>query len=93
MDLFIPLNQMIVFVALVSVSFLFSRYRLGLAIVFGFSFYWAFVHNRDRVLAGPGAWGDWYLLCGSILILFALISLLSEAGLTRRGMRILRNGR
>jgi len=93
MDIFIPLNQMLVFVALIGLSFLFSRYRLGLAIVFGFSFYWAFVQNRDRVLAGPDAWGAWHLICGCILILLALVSLLAETGLMRRGARILRNGR
>ncbi len=93
MEIFIPLNQMIFFVALISFSFLFSRYRLGLSIVFSFSFYWAFVYNRDRLLTGPDGWGALPLICGSALILFALFSLLAETGLIRKKARVMWDGR
>jgi len=93
MEIFIPLNQMILFVALLSISFLLSRYRLGLALVFGFSYYWAFVYNKDLLFKGPDGEGYLYFLCGFLLILFALISLLAEAGASRVWARISRGNR
>ena len=79
---------MILFVGLISVCFLFSRYKLGLAIVFGFSFYWAFVYNKELLFVGPDGEGYLYFFCGFLLILFAVISLLSEAGSSRAWARI-----
>ena len=83
MEIFIPLNQMILFVGLISVSFLFSRFKLGLAFVFGFSFYWAFVYNKELLFVGPDGEGYLYFFCGFLMILFAVISLLAEVGLGR----------
>ena len=93
MEIFIPLNQMILFVSLISVSFLFSRYKLGLAFVFAFSYYWAFVYNKERLFMGPDGEGHLYFFFGFLLILFAAISFLAEAGSTRMWARITRGNR
>jgi hypothetical protein len=93
MEIQIPLNQMLFFVALISLSFLFSKFRLGLSIVFGFSFYWAFVFNRDLLALETNGSETLYLVSGAVVVLLALVSLLSEAGFGRKGERITRFGR
>jgi uncharacterized membrane protein len=93
MEIQIPVNQMLFFVALISVSFLFAKYRLGLSLVFGFSFYWAFVVNRDRLFQETNGSETLYVVCGAVVVLLALGSLLSEAGLGRKAERTTRIGR
>jgi hypothetical protein len=93
MEIQIPVNQMLLFVVLISLSFMFSKFRLGLSIVFGFSFYWAFVFNRDLLVLETNGSETLYVVCGAAVVLFALVSLLSEAGLGRKGERITRLGR
>jgi hypothetical protein len=80
-------------VALISLSFLFAKYRLGLSMVFGFSFYWAFIFNRDLLFLETNGSETLYVACGAVVVLLALGSLLSEAGLGRKGERVTRFGR
>jgi hypothetical protein len=81
MVLLIPLNQMILFVALTAFCFLFSRYKLGLSITFCFTFYWGFIYNKDAFftdLEGSSHFLVFYFFSGAVLILFALFSFLTK---------------
>lgn len=42
----IPLPQMAIFVALISVFLVIAKHRYGLLIAYGYVFYWIFVLNR-----------------------------------------------
>ena len=81
MEMVIPVNQMIVFVALITFCFLFSRFRLGLSITFCFTFYWGFIYNKDMFfsdLEGSSPFLVFYFVSGFLLIVFALYSFLAE---------------
>jgi len=81
MEMVIPVNQMIVFVALMTFCFLFSRFRLGLSITFCFTFYWGFIYNKDLFfsdLEGSSPFLVFYFVSGFLLIVFALYSFLAE---------------
>jgi len=80
MELVLPVNQMILFVGIISFCLLFSRFKLGLSITFCFTFYWGFIHNKDMFYAGLEGSSPFlilYFVSGFILILFALFSFLA----------------
>ena len=81
MQLTIPVAQMALFIALISFSMLFARYKLGLSITFCFTFYWGFIYNKDvffTSLEGSSPYLFLYFFSGFLLLLFALFSFVSE---------------
>lgn len=81
MVLEIPLNQMILFVSLMTFCFLFARYKLGLSITFCFTFYWGFIYNKDIFftdLERSSPFLMLYFASGAVMILFALFSFLTK---------------
>jgi len=72
----VPLAQMVVFVALISLCLLLGRYRFGLVVTLGFVFFWSFVLNFHYFvdLLNTMPWGlQLYALSG--LLMFAMIIL------------------
>lgn len=72
----VPLAQVVVFVALVSVCMLLGRYRMGLVITLSFVFFWSFVLNFKFFvgLLEDMPWGlQVYAACA--LLMFAMIIL------------------
>jgi len=77
----VPLAQVAVFVVLVTVCMLLSRYRVGLLITLGFVFFWSFVLNfRFFVdLLDTYPWGlQLYALAGLLLFAVILMGLFME---------------
>jgi len=77
----IPLNQMILFVGLMTFCFLFARYKTGLTITFCFTFYWGFIYNKDAFftdLERSSPFLMLYFISGAVVILFAVFSFLTK---------------
>lgn len=77
----VPLAQVVVFVVLVSLCMLLSRFRVGLLITLGFVFFWAFVLNFryfvDLLERRP--WGlQVYALSGLLVFAVFLLGLFRE---------------
>lgn len=80
-QLTIPVAHMVLFIALISFSMLFARYKLGLSITFCFTFYWGFIYNKDvffTTFEGSSPFLFLYFFSGFLLLLFALFSFVSE---------------
>jgi hypothetical protein len=80
-QLTIPVAHMALFIALISFSMLFARYKLGLSITFCFTFYWGFIYNKDVFFTsfeGSSPFLLLYFFSGFLLLLFALFSFVSE---------------
>lgn len=81
MELTIPAGQMILFIGLISVCFLLTRYKLGLSVTFCFTFYWGFIQNKDVFFAdmeGSSPFLAFYFFSGFLLLLFALYAFVGE---------------
>lgn len=77
----VPLAQVVVFVVLVSLCMLLSRFRVGLLITLGFVFFWGFVLNFryfvDLLERRP--WGlQVYALSGLLVFAVFLLGLFRE---------------
>ena len=73
----IPTNEMLICGGLVLFCFLLSRFRLGISIDFGFTFYWGFIQHRDLFFTNLEASSPYLVLyfgSGVILVAFALFS-------------------
>ena len=80
-ELGIPLYQMAIYIGLLSLLMLLGYNRLGLAVSFGFVFYWGFVYNKEKFAPLFGSsliFMSVYLLCGAIIIVLFLINFLSR---------------
>jgi hypothetical protein len=77
----VPLAQVVVFVLLITVCLLLSRFRVGLLITLGFVFFWSFVLNfRYFVdLLNHRPWGlQIYALAGLMMFAVILLGLFME---------------
>lgn len=72
----VPLGQVVAFVALISVSMLLGRYRMGLVVTLSFVFFWSFVLNFKFFVGvlNDMPWGL-QLYGFSALLMFAMIIL------------------
>ncbi len=77
MELTIPMNELIICGGLVALCFLLSRFRLGLSVAFGFTFYWGFIEHKDLFFVNLESSSPYLILyfgSGVALVLFALFS-------------------
>ncbi len=79
-ELTIPLFHMILFVVMISLCLLFSRYKLGLSITFCFTFYWGYILNREVFIEIEGLtpFFFFYLFSGFLIIVCAIVSFFAE---------------
>lgn len=76
-SLVVPANQMILFVALLSVFLLLGRQHLCICITFIFTFYWGFIFNKDVFIDRFGhveIFMVLYLVGGGFMVLMMVIS-------------------
>ena len=81
MDLTIPNNQVFLCIGLVAVSFLLSRFKLGILIAYCFTFYWGFFENKDLFfvsLERSSPYVMLYFISGFVLIVFTLLSFVTS---------------
>ena len=78
----VPLNLVISYVAIISICFLLSRVQLGLAVSFLFVFYIGYFYNRTLILEtieGSTVGTLIYTGLGLIIIVLAIISIVSSS--------------
>ncbi len=74
-ELTIPVGQLLFFAGLSILCLLWGRYKIGVAVSFCFTFYWAYIYNRDIIyesISGTPYVLILYFLSGIMLILCAL---------------------
>jgi hypothetical protein len=81
-ELAVPLFQIIILLLFSTLSLLFGKVRIALLINYIFTFYWAYVFNRDSLMGmGLNKFDQYtlvYFLFGIFIILFALIGFLFQ---------------
>lgn len=81
-ELSVPLFQILILLLFSTVALLFGKVRLALLINYIFTFYWAYIFNRDS-LAGMGLqkfdyYTVTYFLFGLCIFLFAMVGFLFQ---------------
>jgi hypothetical protein len=74
-ELAVPVGQLLLFAALSVLCLLWGRFKIGMAVTFCFTFYWAFIYNRDVVyqsVSGTPLLVVLYFLTGIVLLLCVL---------------------
>jgi hypothetical protein len=81
-ELAVPLFQIIILMLLSTVSLLFGKVRIALMINYVFTFYWAYIFNRDSLMGlGLNKFDHYtllYFLFGLVTIIFALVGFLFQ---------------
>ena len=81
-ELAVPLFQIIILLLFSTLSLLFGKVRMALLINYIFTFYWAYVFNRDSLMGmGLNKFDQYtliYFLFGLFIVLFALIGFLFQ---------------
>lgn len=81
-ELAVPLFQIIILLLFSTLSLLFGKVRLALLINYVFTFYWAYVFNRDSLMGmGLNKFDQYtlmYFLFGLFVVLFALVGFLFQ---------------
>ena len=81
-ELAVPLFQIIILLLFSTLSLLFGKVRMALLINYIFTFYWAYVFNRDSLMGlGLNRFDQYtliYFLFGLFIVLFALIGFLFQ---------------
>ena len=81
-ELAVPLFQIIILLLFSTISLLFGKVRMALIINYIFTFYWAYVFNRDSLIGmGLNKFDQFtlmYFLFGLFIILFALVGFLFQ---------------
>lgn len=81
-ELAVPLFQIIILMLFSTVSLLFGKVRIALMINYVFTFYWAYIFNRDSLMGlGLNKFDHYtllYFLFGLVTIIFALIGFLFQ---------------
>jgi hypothetical protein len=81
-ELAVPLFQIIILMLLSTVSLLFGKVRIALMINYVFTFYWAYIFNRDSLMGlGLNKFDHYtllYFLFGLVTIIFALVVFLFQ---------------
>ncbi|MCK5708856.1 MAG: hypothetical protein KAI43_14515 [Candidatus Aureabacteria bacterium] len=81
-DFLIPAHQVAVYILIIILCLLFTKYRAGLLISFCYTFYWVFIINRNKIQIYTG--GDnaffmgLYLLSGAIVVALGIWSFYME---------------
>jgi hypothetical protein len=81
-ELAVPLFQILILLLFSTVALLFGKVRLALLINYVFTFYWAYIFNRDS-LVGMGLqkfdyYSLTYFLFGLCIFLFAMVGFLFQ---------------
>jgi len=81
-ELAVPLFQIIFLMFFSTVSLLFGKVRLALLINYVFTFYWAYVFNRDSLMGmGLNRFDHYtliYFLFGLCIVIFAMVGFLFQ---------------
>jgi hypothetical protein len=81
-ELAVPLFQIIILLLFSTLSLLFGKVRMALLINYIFTFYWAYLFNRDSLMGmGLNKFDQYtliYFLFGLFIFLFALIGFLFQ---------------
>jgi len=81
-ELAVPLFQIIVLMLFSTVALLFGKVRMALIINYIFTFYWAYIFNRDYLMSlGLNKFDSYtliYFLFGLIIILVAMVGFLFQ---------------
>lgn len=81
-ELAVPLFQIIILMLFSTVSLLFGKVRIALMINYVFTFYWAYIFNRDSLMGlGLNKFDHYtllYFLFGLVTIIFALVGFLFQ---------------
>jgi hypothetical protein len=81
-ELAVPLFQIIFLMLFSTVSLLFGKVRLALLINYVFTFYWAYVFNRDSLMGmGLNRFDHYtliYFLFGLCIVIFAMVGFLFQ---------------
>ena len=81
-ELAVPLFQIIILMLFSTLSLLFGKVRVALMINYVFTFYWAYIFNRDSLMGlGLNKFDHYtliYFLFGFIIIIFAMVGFLFQ---------------
>lgn len=81
-ELAVPLFQIIVLMLFSTMALLFGKVRIALIINYIFTFYWAYIFNRDYLMSlGLNKFDSYtliYFLFGLIIILVAMVGFLFQ---------------
>ena len=81
-ELAVPLFQIVILMLFSTLSLLFGKVRIALMINYVFTFYWAYVFNRDSLMGMGLAKFDQYTLLyflfGLVIIIFAMVGFLFQ---------------
>ena len=81
-ELAVPLFQIIILLLFSTLSLRFGKVRMALLINYVFTFYWAYIFNRDSLMGlGLNKFDQYtliYFLFGLCIILFALVGFLFQ---------------
>ena len=75
----IPMWQVALYVICISICMLCHSHRLGIAVSYGFVFYWGYILNGARFAEiGNAAFSTVYVVSGFVIVVFALFALIRE---------------
>ena len=81
-ELAVPLFQIIILMLFSTLSLLFGKVRIALLINYLFTFYWAYVFNRDNLMGlGMSKFDHYtliYFLFGLVIVIFAMVGFLFQ---------------
>jgi hypothetical protein len=81
MEFTIPHSLILICTGLAILSFLFSRFRLGLSIILSVAFFWGLIENKDLFfvnLESSSSFLGLYLISGIVLIVVMLFFFLKS---------------
>ena len=81
-EISVPLFQIVILMLLSTVALLFGKVRLALIINYVFTFYWAYIFNRDYLMSlGLNRFDSYtllYFLFGLVVVLVAMVGFLFQ---------------
>ena len=81
-EISVPLFQIVILMLLSTVALLFGKVRLALIINYVFTFYWAYIFNRDYLMSlGLNIFDSYtllYFLFGLVVVLVAMVGFLFQ---------------
>ena len=81
-DFTIPAHHVAIYMLVIVLCLLFTKYRAGLIMTFLFSFYWVFIINKDKIRMFTGGENSLYMalyfICGTLVAGLSLWSFYME---------------